>query len=172
MKRIKQTLIFTGLFLIGFNNLSAQDVPQPDFANVPAYYIKGTNELHNLAKESFNIVGTMNREALYELQGEKSKVRIKQTDDYIFVIKPFGEIDPSTIMQLKKMTITKKKNRQASMAQGQGLFTQSVNTSKGDVPYNLKKLGNNVFQIVPESKLEQGEYVFIVGGTPYSFTIE
>jgi hypothetical protein len=169
MKMIKKALVFTGLFLIGFNYLFAQEVPQPDFANVPAYYIEGTNELHNLAKENVTMVGKPGK-AMYELQGVISKVRIKQTDNYILIIKA-GDFDPSTMMQLKKATITKK-NRQIPMAQAQGFFKVSVDTSKDAIPYNLKKLDNNVFQIIPESQLESGEYVIMVGPTGYSFGIE
>ena len=166
-KNIKKTLVFTGLFLFGFNCLYAQEVPQPDFANVPAFYIEGTNELRNSAKENVIMAGKMMK-AMYELQGTSSKVRIKQTDNYIIVVKPLAEIDPSTMIQLKKMTV-KKKNRQALMAQMQGF---KVTTSKDDIPYNLKKLGNDVYQIIPESPLAPGEYMFMVGATAYSFGIE
>jgi hypothetical protein len=169
-KKIKTTLILVGLFLIGFNYLFAQEVPQPDFANVPAYYIEGQNDLKNLAKENVNMVGKM-KAAMYEAPGASSKVRIKETDNYVLLIKA-GEIDPSSVMQIKKATITKKNNRQVPMAQAQGFFTQTVNTSEGAIPYNLKKLDNSVFQIVPESKLEKGEYIILMGAIAYSFAIE
>ena len=169
-KNIKKTLVITGLFLFGFNYLYAQEVPQPDFANVPAYYIEGSNELRNLAKENLSIVGKPGK-ALYEFQGLASKVQIKQTDNYILIIKA-GDFDPSTMMQLKKATITKKKNRQIPMAQTSGFFTVKADTSKDEIPFNLKKLDNNVFQIIPETQLEPGEYVIMVGATGYSFGIE
>jgi hypothetical protein len=161
-------IILAGLFLIGFNYLFAQEIPQPDFANVPVYYIEGTNVLHNLAKENVAIVGKMTS-ATYELQGQSSKVKIKQTDDYVFIIKPLADIDPTTMVQLKKMKVTKK-SRQASLAKLQGLKT--LNSSIDNISYNLKKLGDNVYQIVPETKLEVGEYMFIVGNVAYSFAIE
>jgi hypothetical protein len=169
-KKIKTALILAGLFLIGFNYLFAQNVPQPDFANVPAYYIEGQNELKNLAKENLNMVGKPGK-ALYEASGASSKVRIKETDNYVLLIKA-EQIDPSSVMQIKKATITKKNNRQVPMAQASGFFTQTVNTTEGAIPYNLKKLDNNVFQIVPESKLEPGEYIVLMGAIGYSFAIE
>jgi hypothetical protein len=169
-KIFKKTLVFVGLLLCGLNFLFAQQVPQPDFANVPAYYIEGSSELHNLAKENVNMVGKM-KAAMYEAPGAKSKIRIKATDNYVLLIKA-EQIDPSSVMQIKKATITKKNNRQVPMAQASGFFTQTVNTSEGAIPYNLKKLDNNVFQIVPESELEPGEYIVLMGAIAYSFAIE
>lgn len=168
IEMIRKAFVFTGFFLIGYNSLYAQELPRPDFVNVPAYYIKGSNELQNLAKENFSMVGKIGK-AMYEVQGVSSKVRIKQTDDYILIVKA-GEIDPSTMMYLKKATV-KKKKRQASMVAMQGLT--KVTTSKDDLPYHLKKLDDHVYQIIPESQLKPGEYFLIVAGaTVYSFGIE
>ena len=167
-KAIKRTLVFTGLFLAALNCMHAQDVPQPDFANVPAYYIEGTNELHNLAKENITYA-TKLKKVVYELQGTASKVRIKQTSNYNFIVKSFEGVDPSAIIQLKTVTVTKK-NRQATMGQAQGYTKASLSVDA--IPYNLRKLNNNVYQIVPESPLEPGEYIFEAIGIVYSFGIE
>lgn len=169
-KNLKQILVLIGLLLTSFNYLFAQDVPQPDFVNTPAYYIEGSSELHNLAKETMSMVGKPGK-ALYEFAGPASKVRINSADDYVLIIMA-GDVDPSTMMQLQKAKITKKNNRQIMMAQIKGFMTAKVEPAPDALSYNLKKLDTNIYRIVPDSKLEPGEYIITIGATMFSFAIE
>lgn len=167
--QMKFKSILTLFLFITITASHAQEntVPQPDFINVPAYYIKGSDKLMNLSKETIGMAGKIGK-ALYELQGTQSSVRIKSADDYVFIIKA-GDMDPSTITTFYKMTATKK-TRQAEMTNS-GLTSGTMDT-KDVLKYNLVKVADKVYSIVPETKLVAGEYMFVVGGTPYTFGIE
>jgi hypothetical protein len=162
---IEKRMLLIGFFLLVFNCLHSQVILEPDFIYVPVYSIEGSSELHNLAKETFAFGSKMSN-IVYLFKESKSKVRFKQTDNYIFIIKS-GGLDPSTMMHLQKMTVKKKKREITVLQSG-----RNVDINKDIISFNLKDLGNNVYQIVPETQLEPGEYTFLVRNVAYTFGID
>jgi|GEM_PF-2066460 len=167
MNRMKDiALILTFFFTISSLSAQVSSVPQPDFVNVPCYYIEGSPKILSFSKENIGMAGKIGK-ALYELQGKQSKVQIKSSDYYVIIIKA-SEIDPSTITTLYKMTQTKKTRRALMVSNG---WTSGTTDTKDIINYKLSKLGDKVYQIEPEKKLVPGEYMFIAANTPYSFSI-
>lgn len=167
MKQLKFALIFIALLFI--NNAVAQEatVPEPDFINVPAYFVKGTSDLKNFTKENATIKSKV-ASAYYDLEGTASNTRIKSSDDYILIVKA-GDMDPSNSVILYRLEVKKKKR---SALLGTGSITGKVDMSGSKVNYTLEKLSGKVFKIVPSQKLEPGEYLFQSGMNFYTFGID
>jgi hypothetical protein len=161
--------IITQLFLVfvtGMSYAQTDHLPQPDFINVPAAYLEEKNALLSLQKETVNIVGKVGK-AVYDLPGTASMVRIKSGDKISFLIKA-GDYDPSTFTTFYKMKVTKKA-RQAVMETG--LISVNMN-SEDAVQFVLEKADEHLFRFKFAQKLEPGEYMFYVGGVPYTFGMD
>ncbi len=106
--------------------------------------------------------------SFYELEGIASSARIKSTDPYVILIKA-GDGDPSNGLFMYKMEVNKKK-RKATMAKVS--MSGKMDMSKDQVAYKLEKIADKIYKIVPDQKLEAGEYMFLIGLTAHSFGIE
>ena len=69
-----------------------------------------------------------------------------------------GGADPAEIISLNKVDI--KKDRRI-INTGKKLGGKSKNVSQSEVKLSFKKLSNGVFQIISESPLTSGEYIFL-----------
>ena len=169
MKKLNLKSILILLLLFGFSDINAQNgkVPQPEFTNMPAFYIEGTTNLKNFSKEIVTMAGKMGG-ANFELQGPTSSARIKASDPYLIIIKA-GDSDPSIGLSLYKLTATKKK-RQAQLARVS--LSGKVDMSRDQITYKIEKLEDKIYKIVPDKNLEKGEYGFMYGTAIYTFGIE
>jgi hypothetical protein len=169
---VMKNLSFSMLLIIGFiNQLFGQvnTVPVPEFINIP-YLVKGNhNELANLSKETVNMPAKY-KTVFWELVGTTSGLRISSSETYMFIIKS-GDADPTTMVNLYKMDITKK-SRRAEMLSSPVWGHKVDHNSRSKINYRLEKISDKIYKIITDSTLTPGEYMFLNGMTAYSFGID
>lgn len=166
----KIVILIVSILLV--NNIKSQNLMQkPDFINVPYYMVLGSNKLFSFKKEMVGMATKIGK-GMWEVKGPNSLERISLSQEYTIIIKA-GDFDPSTIVILFKFNIVKK-NRQAMIGEfSGGFFSQAkINLSKDVIPYQLEKIEDKIYKIIPDKKLEPGEYMFLVGGTAYTFGVD
>jgi len=173
------------LFLFSFN-VHAQTSPttdakspNPEFVNHVYYYVSDSlisleqNQAHQMSKtKAFGYGGS---ESGFSMNGEKSPNRIKSADNMTFAVKMGGGMmmDPSMSIKLYHFN-SKKGNREAIVSSYGGPYSHKSSTDNpNEVSLNLKKSGNDVYLLIPASKLAPGEYGFLnmSGGMNPSFTV-
>jgi len=185
MKPLIINLIFFGsLCNVYGQTSSASDgkAPNPEFVNHVYYYASDSlisleqNQAHQMSKtKAFGYGGS---ESGFSMNGEKSPNRIKAGDNMTFVVKMGGGMmmDPSMSIKLYHFN-SKKGNREAIISSYGGPYSHKTSTDNpNEVSVNLKKSGNDVYLMIPASKLAPGEYGFLnmmsmSGGMNPSFTV-
>lgn len=151
-------------------NLFAQQAPVPDFANTPMLWEKSGSQLSRLQKEEQGFKGKIGK-AVLSFDGTASGVRA--TNEFAIVIKisegSMAGMDPLSLIKFFKMDV-KKKSRDAEYIATKGLTGYGEST-KNQVKFDLKKLHDDVYEIVPDTKLPEGEYVLMIGTGYYSFGV-
>jgi len=169
MKPLSISLILSA-FIVGLygqtNNEPAVKIPDPKFLNHIYYYGKDT--LTELEQNSAHMIsrtkglGYGGSESGFSMGGEKSVVRFHSTDTIRFATKiniPMG--DPSMMIKLYKFN-AKKGNREVILSSQPGPYQKAKNTDKDDISYNVQQTGNEIYLLIPASKLPPGEYGFLI----------
>lgn len=140
-------------------------VPQPENLNAVYAYNKSANGLKPLEKANATlktrgvIVGTTN---VCEIQGNRSEIRLSP-DQTSFVINT-GGASPDALRLLK--LDAKGKSRSATLSKVSAMAKQTG--VKGNIPCQIKVMKPGVFEIIPESKLDKGEYFFTIKQIEYT----
>ena len=101
---------------------------------------------------------------------------MKAADSIKFVVKTGNSMfDPSMTIKLYHFD-SKKGNREAIMSSDGGMYGKAKKT-ENEISCNMQKSGNDVFILIPASKLVAGEYGFLNtmlmsgGGMKMSYTV-
>jgi hypothetical protein len=145
---------------------SAAKAPDPAYMNT--VYAMGADSLLTLEevegqmKSKSKAFGFGGSESGYFVDGGKSRVRLRSSDNLRFAIK-MNMIagDPSMMLKLYRFE-TAKDSRKAVLAGSGGAFGANQNKAgKNEVLYKVQQPGGNVYVMIPGAKLEPGEYGFI-----------
>ena len=103
------------LLVIAFSVCAQEQYPNPEFANHPYYFDKGTKQLTALEKSSAKIatkvkeLGYGGMSSNYVIEGNTSSVTVPVTDSMEFVITGGNQMmDPSQMMSLYLLDANKK----------------------------------------------------------------
>ncbi|MCX6315977.1 MAG: hypothetical protein NTW29_01700 [Bacteroidetes bacterium] len=173
---MKRTFILSLMifFITGIAHAQTKTPPTPATLNEVSYYNKGGNSLVALEKGKAEFVTKVKGFGLggattnYELQGDKSSVRIAASDSLSFIVSMAdGTGDPSTWYMLFKTDV--KKNKRIANYVNTKVYGGKSGSGDGIIPYSVRSLGNHAFEIIPSTKLEKGEYFFVNQGTSLSY---
>jgi hypothetical protein len=159
----KLALIVTFSLISCWVKAQTDKIPEPEFVNVPAVYISSTKVLTCLPSETVTS-GMRPGKSFYEIKGIASTVKLNAADDNIFIIKA-GDSDPSTMLTLYRMDVTRKSRQSQSLSLT--LFSGS-NGSPDIIPFSLQKISDKLYRIVISKTLPKGEYMFMATMTGYT----
>lgn len=142
-------------------------VPDLEFINVPHYYDKGTKGMKVLERSTVAVKAKVNllkamvpgtsTPIVFRMANDSSSARIPLQESVSFMVNTGTNVPE--IFGLYKMEVLSKKNmREATW------FNISAFDNKSDkdvIAFNYKKVKDGVYEIVPVSKLEKGEYCFV-----------
>lgn len=145
--------------------------PVPEFVNQPSYYDQAANKL--LALEKVKADQKTKAKGLFggytmtlELAGEASPVKLPQSEKHSFLLTMGdGMGEPSGFYGLYKAEI-KKGKRSAVWVQSK---TGQTASGDGMITFSSKSAGDKVFEIIPNQKLEKGQYFFINKGSALTY---
>lgn len=164
---LKKSLIIV-FSLVTFNLIGqTEDSPKPEFTDLPYAWVKESNELIQLSKETADMKAGMKMS--YKYAGPSSEVKISGEKSFSFVV---NSTMPATLtsMKLYKLEVKKKFRQVAVVAAGIGKVNMK---DENAIDFNSKKISDDdVYEIVLSSKLEKGEYAFTNGMNSYTFSVE
>jgi hypothetical protein len=150
------------------NNVNANEpkAPDPPFLNHvynwQADSLLALEQIEAHMKSKTKVLGFGGSEAGYTMEGERSPFRIKAGDNLRFAIKNGVTMmgDPSMMIRLYRLD-SKKGGREAIVSSQGGPYTQKKNTASNEISFNVQKSANDVYIILPVSRLSPGEYGFM-----------
>lgn len=162
-------IIFLSLSFINSYGQSKKPIPEPEFINQIYFFEKQTGILTKLEQNNAKVktkvkgLGYGGYEMQYQINNTASPIRIPQESSYSFVVS-FGESmgDPSSLFALNKAEI-KKNIRYGTHLQAS--MIGKVKENENVIPYDVKKVKDKVFEIIPSVKLNPGEYFFVNKGS-------
>jgi hypothetical protein len=167
-----KNLLITSVLVLFCTVLFAQDetVPTPDFIDQPMLWDKTTNTLSKISKESYEMKGKIGK-MLYIFDEPKSETRVAKGTDFSFLISSSN----STAISAAKLYLleTKKKRREVQAMQVKGYMSASIEqNSDVEISFDLRKVNDDVYELVLSKKLEPGEYAFVIGMNGFTFGID
>lgn len=160
--------VFAFVMILISWSVSAQDIPKPEFIDVPYVWIKGSSELIKLSKETPDT--KMGIKPSYKFPGTSSATHIDGSKEYSFVINGNMSGNPlATSIKLYKLDVSKK-NRQMVIVT-MGIAKANTNT-EGLIEVNMRKAADDVYELVLPGKLEKGEYAFTNMISYFTFSID
>lgn len=167
---MKQTIILAFCLWAGTTIAQTKKHPLPTTLNEINYYRNADNALRPLQKGRADFVtkakglGYGGAATNFVLDGDKASVRLATSDSVSFVVAlGDGMGDPTGWFNLFKVDV-KKGKRVANYVNTKTVFGKN-GAGDGVIPYTVKKLGNQVYEIIPSEKLTTGEYMFVNRGT-------
>jgi len=162
-------IIVSSFFGNTYGQNSKATIPEPEFLNQINFLEKQTNTLQKLEKTTAQLkskikgLGYGGSEIQYQVEGGKSSVQLPSQDSYSFVVS-FGEGmgEPSAWFTLHKAEI-KKEKRQAVYFQAS--MTGKTKNPDNLITYDVRKVKDKVYEIIPSSTLAKGEYFFVNKGS-------
>ena len=104
-------------------------------------------------------------EAGYDFEGRASPIRIRQGQDFFFVARLDGGIDPHSLFAMNRMKQTKKARMVPIMRTGSILQSSGpVRNSEFSIPLTFEPYQKEFVKIQPASALAPGEYIISFGG--------
>ncbi|MCB9075005.1 MAG: hypothetical protein H6552_05660 [Chitinophagales bacterium] len=154
-------LILTLIF--GLNSfLTAQSVPEPEFAMRP-YYLGTDNTLKNLervdAQFDFKAKVYAGTEIYYTAFGKASDIRFSKDALPQFIIKVEQGVDPYEMISLGKAEI--KKDRRRFLQSRMAKTGKTKDVSGAYLELEFKKIRDGLFEIILPNNIEVGEYAFM-----------
>lgn len=138
-------------------------IPVPEILNEINYYNKVGHSLQGLEKTKAELkskakaLGYGGIKQTFELDGDKSSVRLAAKDTISFIV-TLNDGEPSAWFNLYKAEV-KKKKRIANWSD-QKVFGKS-GADDDVISFSVRKIGDKAFEIIPSAKLKAGEYLFI-----------
>lgn len=141
---------------------AGNSVPEPDIINAVYFYDKSLHSIKPLERNTAALksqtvaLGYGGANLIYQIPGDKSTVRLIPDNTRSFIVNT--ATGPADIFVLYKVQV-KKKTRQAIGAK----FTLGgMKGSQGVIAIDLKMIKAGLYEIIPSSKLEKGEYFFTI----------
>jgi len=102
-------------------------------------------------------------ESIYELENERSHIRLKTADTLRFAMRTAGTFsDPSTVIKLYQLDVRKGVRVAVISAAGGTFGASKVRSGKGELSLRLQRSTDGSFYILmPASRLTPGEYGFM-----------
>ena len=162
------------IFLITIITKAQTTYPEPDFANVPVWYDNTSKVLKNFERLPVNkgtrMSGPASAETYIVFAGETSTTQFQHDQLPTFIVKLNSPTeDPSTIVELGKLQINKRKHQREYIA-GKGGLAGGKSTLT-TLSLDFKKLSPGVYQFAPSQTLEPGEYVISSSNKAFLFTV-
>jgi hypothetical protein len=165
---MKPLFLFLSLFVVIAGISQTVTIPEPEFSNRP-YYLKG-DKLEGLERTEVNYdtkfvaFGYGGSSSYYSALSPRSTVRFLQRSVPRFFIKIEGKFDiEDNPVVLSVGTIAKDRRQFKTNSTSSALFGggKSRDISKTFVKCSLKKIRDDIYEIVLATPLEPGEYAFM-----------
>jgi hypothetical protein len=151
-------------------NAQTAKPPVPSTLSEVTHYRKSDNSLQKLEKGKAEFVtktkgmGFGGAATNFVLDGDKASVRIVSADTVSFIVAlAEGMGDPSGWFSLFRVEV--KKGKRIANYVNTKVYGGKSGSGDGIVSYTVRKLGDQVYEIIPSVKLEPGEYFFVNRGT-------
>jgi hypothetical protein len=171
MKKLSITLVLVLFCMALFAQEESESVPSPDFIDQPMLWDKTSDTLIRLSKESYEMKGKIGK-MIYRFEGLQSPTRISSESEISFLISTSGTM----LISGAKLYILKagKKNKREVLAmQVKGYGTSSVQgNSETEISFDVRKIKDDVYELVVSKTLEKGEYAFVMGMNGFTFGID
>jgi hypothetical protein len=166
---MKQVILLTVCFWTGIAHAQSTKIPMPEVLNDIQYYQQSSNSLKPLEKTTARYV-TKSKALGYGgvtfnfvLDSDRSPIRFVSAERTTFIVAMAdGTGDPTGWFTLYKATL-KKGKRSGNFGDYKVFGKPSSN--KEVIFYSVKKIGNQVYEIIPDAKLDKGEYFFANKGS-------
>ena len=138
------------------------NLPEPEMINAVYVYDKPVQAVKALErntaalKSQSKMLGYGGTNLIYQIAGEKSTVRFTPDDTKSFIVNTAS--GPADIFVLYKVEV-KKNTRQAI---GAKYTLTGMKGSQGVIAIDLKLLKTGLYELIPSTKLEKGEYFFTI----------
>ena len=139
---------------------SASNLPEPEIIGA-VYFYDAAHKLMALEKSTATMrthtkaLGYGGAQTTFEIDGDKSKVRINSGNAPAFIVNTGGGTGDGFVLYKVE---TKKGKRQAIAATFSSF--SGMKGSKGIMPVDVKMVKPNIFQLIPSATLDKGEYFF------------
>lgn len=160
-----------------------------EFVNQVYLLRTAANTLHSLEKGNPEVKVSSVAAPFYAssssswmLAGGSSNVRINSSGGYAFLIKISPGIDPVELIRLVKFQVWSEDKKNPSSYANRHMMASKVSGSIGgassesvkqyDQLISIKKLEENVYQIIPTQGLLPGEYTFYISHKFYAFGVD
>jgi len=136
-----------------------------EFSSRPYYLNDGELKNFEKVKAKFEVkvkgMGYGGTESYLTAFGEKSNVRFDKSLPKILV-KYEGNGDPEDLLTIVKAKKSKRKKDRRRFVQSSMAFGgKTRDTSKSEILYTIKKINENIYEIIIDSELVSGEYAII-----------
>ncbi|MEM1406819.1 MAG: hypothetical protein AAGG59_08600 [Bacteroidota bacterium] len=156
--------IFIGLIpLLSYS----QNIPKPEFVDIPYFLDKKSNELVMLSKETIDTKAT-GIKISYKFSGAESKTKINTSK--ITLIIDSNSPTLLTAMKIYKLDVKKKSRQVAIMSSN--LMGQLNKRNENIIDFNSRNLEGNIYELVISSELDKGEYALTNGMNSYTFSVK
>jgi hypothetical protein len=138
--------------------------PVPETLNAIYFYDKDAQAAKSLERRDASyktkkkMLGYGGVSFVYELTGNTSPVRMKAGSALSFIVNTGGPHGEGFILYKTDVT---KSSRQAVVSDFGGAFNSGAKGSKGTITLDMRELKPGIYELIPSTKLEKGEYVFI-----------
>lgn len=166
---MKQAILLTVCFWTGIGSAQTKKIPVPATLDEINYYRKSDNALQPLQRGKADFVtkvkgfGYGGAAMNFVLDGDKASVRLSGDSVSFIIALGDGMGDPTGAFNLFRVDV-KKGKRVANYSNTKVYFGKS-GSGEGIISFAVKKLGDQVYEIVPSEKLDKGEYMFVNRGT-------
>ena len=152
------TTIFLGLlFTISAMSQSIDDI---QFINHPYFNGNAIEKVKAKMKSIIRGLGYGGANVFFEIQGEKSKTRISQSDSLYFMI----NMEQGMFGSMSLFNAEQKGKKRIVMYAKSRVFSAS-DIGGESIQYNTIKVYENIYKIIPSEPLHPGEYSFIFYGS-------
>jgi hypothetical protein len=154
--------LFSMIGLSTHSLCQSKTIPKPDFTNQVYYYDTASGNMMRCEKTTASTSADtkfFKVKISYEVQGVTSSVRVPQGTQITFLL-DLGNANwgaPETALTMYKAE-TKKKIRKVLLESASAIGP--THEQDNQIRFDVKNLGNGVYQFFPSSSLEKGEYVF------------
>ena len=143
----------------------AQEIPKPEFMDQPYAYDGSTSALVQLERCASTISAKMGGASWAICSTPSSEIVAPAGKKTTFLISTGEPLLPSNLLLYH--AVFKKGAREIDLK-----ATKGASTSEAMVTCNVKKLGDDLYQLIPIEALSPGEYAFIGVGVAYAFRVD
>jgi hypothetical protein len=136
--------------------VQAQDIPRPEFMDQPYAYDSATGSIVQL--ERCPVLMKAGMQPVCDSMSSTSLVPGGKATSFLVVT---GEPFAPSSMKLYRVTVKKGKR-----------YWDFKRTNENEIICNVKKQGDDLYEIIPANALLPGEYAFVVSMSYFTFRVE